>query len=94
MRYGLPSRMMGSGSLWRLATSLVNGPDSRVLTFANQGFSTLPADQNIEEEAHDSVSTRRYYPAYIGEIIENKYQIAGKLGYGLGSTIWLANRIQ
>ncbi|PSN61879.1 kinase-like protein [Corynespora cassiicola Philippines] len=33
----------------------------------------------------------RYYPLRIGEVLNTKYQILGKLGFGLGSTVWLAN---
>lgn len=32
----------------------------------------------------------RYYPARIGEIFKDRYQIVGKLGFGASSTVWLA----
>ncbi|KAI4118110.1 MAG: hypothetical protein LQ345_001767, partial [Seirophora villosa] len=71
--------------------NLLIDPKSQLISFKNSNFSILPSDQKIEEEAHDSVSKGRYYPVQIGEVIQQKYQILGKLGYGLGSTVWLAN---
>lgn len=32
----------------------------------------------------------RYYPARIGEIFKDRYQIVRKLGFGASSTVWLA----
>ncbi|KAJ5356372.1 CMGC protein kinase [Penicillium concentricum] len=37
-----------------------------------------------------SSKKRHYYPANIGEILRSKYQIVGKLGFGVTSTVWLA----
>lgn len=71
--------------------NLLIDPKSQLISFKNSNFSILPSDQKIEEEAHDSVSKGRYYPVQIGEVIQQKYQILGKLGFGLGSTVWLAN---
>ena len=65
-----------------------------LLRFSNSNFKVLPLDQRIEEEAHDSISKGRYYPVRIGDVVECKYQIVGKLGYGLGSTVWLANEFR
>ena len=69
-------------------------PDSQLVRFSNSNFKTLPSDQKIEEEAHDTVSKSRYYPVRIGDVIKDKYQVVGKLGYGLGSTVWLANEFR
>jgi serine/threonine-protein kinase SRPK3 len=53
-------------------------------------FETITASQKIEEEIHN-VSMKRYYPIRIGEVLNTKYQVVGKLGFGLGSTVCLAN---
>ena len=92
MRNGPPSRLMAS--LWQLAKGLVKEPDPEFFDFSNSNFKTLPADQEIEEEAHDAISKGRYYPVRIGDIVGNKYQIVGKLGFGVGSTVWLANEFR
>lgn len=81
-------------SFWHLAKGLLKGPGSQLVRFNNSNFRTLPSDQMIEEEAHDAISKSRYYPMRVGDIIENKYQVVGKLGYGLGSTVWLANEFR
>ncbi|OJD10766.1 CMGC/SRPK protein kinase [Emergomyces pasteurianus Ep9510] len=35
-----------------------------------------------------------YYPAQIGQVLADRYQIVGKLGYGVASTVWLGRDIQ
>jgi hypothetical protein len=32
----------------------------------------------------------RFYPARLGEVFQNRYQIMAKLGFGTSSTSWLA----
>ncbi|KAK0384662.1 hypothetical protein NLU13_8748 [Sarocladium strictum] len=44
----------------------------------------------LEEEKSSSYDPESYYPARIGEIIHNKYRLISKLGWGTGSTVWLA----
>lgn len=86
MLNALPSRSMAF--LWRLIKGLWKEPASQLIQFSNPNYELLPTDQKVEEEAHD---LSRYYPVRIGDTLENRYQIVGKLGYGLGSTVWLAN---
>jgi serine/threonine-protein kinase SRPK3 len=31
-----------------------------------------------------------YYLVRIGHIFQNRYQVVGKLGFGISSTLWLA----
>ena len=87
-----PSRLMAS--FWHLAKGLVKEPGSQLVPFSNSNFKILLSDQKIEEEAHDAISKGRYYLVRVGDIIKTKYQVLGKLGYGLGSTIWLANEFR
>ncbi|KAH8722359.1 kinase domain protein [Phaeosphaeriaceae sp. PMI808] len=74
---GLARRWMSKGSM-------------QPLHFPDANFEMIPASQKLEEEAHDPL-LERYYPLRIGEILNTKYQVVGKLGFGLGSTVWLAN---
>ena len=92
MRYAPPSRLLAS--FWHSVRTFVRKPDSQLYRFSNANFKTLPLDQKIEEEAYDTDSKLRYYPVQIGDVIEKRYQILGKLGYGVGSTVWLANEIR
>ena len=59
--------------------------------FSNPHFERIGAtSQLIEEENIPDYLAERYYPARIGELLESRYQIVGKLGYGITSTVWLA----
>jgi hypothetical protein len=53
----------------------------------------LPTDSLLEEDANPDYDPRRFFPARIGETIHRKYQIISKLGWGTGSTVWLAKDI-
>ncbi|CAG7916448.1 unnamed protein product [Penicillium olsonii] len=35
------------------------------------------------------LQTRKFYPVYIGEVFNHRYQVLGKLGYGSNATVWL-----
>ncbi|KAG6050775.1 hypothetical protein E4U33_000674 [Claviceps sp. LM78 group G4] len=60
------------------------------LAFPSEGFPLLPVDEKIEEELLPTYVASRYYPVKIGEIFHGRYQVVGKLGYGVTSTVWLA----
>ncbi|EER37654.1 serine/threonine protein kinase [Histoplasma capsulatum H143] len=59
------------------------------LTFPSSGFDLADASENIEEETLPTYKAEKYYPTRIGEIFNDRYQIVGKLGYGVTSTVWL-----
>ncbi|MCJ1397750.1 hypothetical protein MMC11_000946 [Xylographa trunciseda] len=44
----------------------------------------------IEEEKTPYYDPQRFYPTRLGEILDARYQVATKLGYGTSSTVWLA----
>ena len=89
MRFVAQSRsMVFFGSFSRLIRGYVTGPGSHIIEFNNPNYKLLPTDKRVDEEGHD---ISRYYPMRIGDTIENQYQIVGKLGFGVGSTVWLAN---
>lgn len=63
------------------------------LTFSKSNFKQIAPDAKLEEERiYDDVS--RYYPAHLGEILKNRYQIVGKLGFGVSSTVWFARDLR
>ncbi|KAL8880423.1 MAG: hypothetical protein Q9198_002161 [Flavoplaca austrocitrina] len=92
MRHVPSSRSIAS--FWHATKSSVRKPDSQLVHFTNSNFKISPLNQPIEEEAHDNLTKRRYYPVGTGDLIRGKYQVLGKLGYGLGSTVWLANELR
>jgi len=50
------------------------------------------SDDNDVEEL-DDYNVDGYHPAHIGEIIDSKYVILKKLGWGHFSTVWLAFKL-
>jgi hypothetical protein len=46
--------------------------------------------QPLEEEKTPYYDLNRFYPARLGEVLNGRYQIATKIGYGASSTVWLA----
>ncbi|KAG9891634.1 hypothetical protein KCU94_g14273, partial [Aureobasidium melanogenum] len=60
------------------------------LTFPNEGFVSISADAKIEEETLPAYNASHFYPVRIGEILRDRYQIVGKLGFGGTSAVWLA----
>ncbi|PKX99962.1 CMGC protein kinase [Aspergillus campestris IBT 28561] len=42
----------------------------------------------IEEESLPNYHPNKYYPVRLGEVLNNRYQILAKLGYGVTSTVW------
>lgn len=64
------------------------------LNFTNTNFVQLSAIEAIEEETIPGYVAGRYYPTRIGEILKDRYQIVGKLGFGASSTVWLARDME
>lgn len=62
---------------------------SRLNPILNTSSDLLSADTPLEEEGNSDYDPRRFYPARVRENIQ-KYQILWKLGWGTGSTVWLA----
>lgn len=60
------------------------------LNFTNPNFARLAANQRIEEETIPNYIASRYYPVRIGDVLRDRYQVVGKLGFGASSTVWLA----
>lgn len=60
------------------------------LHFSNRNFTRIPSTEKIEEELFPDYIASRYYPVLIGEVLRDRYQIVGKLGFGASSTVWLA----
>ncbi|PKY07214.1 protein kinase [Aspergillus campestris IBT 28561] len=60
------------------------------LDFSNPNFVRIPEYHKIEEETLPDYTASWYYPTQIGEVIQERYQVVGKLGFGSTSTAWLA----
>ena len=77
-------------SLFRWASRLTRWAPATPRTFPSHGCVVIPESLKIEEETLPDYVPGRYYPVRIGEVLASRYQIVGKLGYGMTSTVWLA----
>ncbi|KAJ5710110.1 hypothetical protein N7493_009702, partial [Penicillium malachiteum] len=50
----------------------------------------LPATHLVEEERIPNYNARHFYPVRLYEILNDRYQVAAKIGWGTSSTVWLA----
>lgn len=50
----------------------------------------LDGSNPVEEEQTPYYDPKRFYPARLGGVLNARYQLATKLGYGTSSTVWLA----
>lgn len=66
----------------------------RIFTPAAQSATILLADVPIEEERIFGYDPRRFLPVNPGDLLNNKYEIVTKLGWGTTSTVWLARDTQ
>ncbi|KAI5861451.1 serine threonine protein kinase, CMGC group [Durotheca rogersii] len=64
------------------------------LIFSNPNFTRIALGEKIEEEQFPDYVVSRYYPVCIGEVLRDRYQIVGKLGFGSSSTVWLARDLE
>lgn len=51
------------------------------------------SDEDGDVEEIDDYHVDGYHPAHVGEIIDSKYIILKKLGWGHFSTVWLAFKL-
>jgi hypothetical protein len=85
MRYGVVAPA--------LCRSLVQNQRLRV-QLCNTGLRKLSSlkssPRSFEEEQIRNYNPKDFYPAHIGDTLNGKYELLSKLGWGTGSTVWLA----
>lgn len=57
-------------------------------------FTTILAETPVDEETLPHYDPEQFYPVHIGELFKDRYQVAGKLGYGAYSTSWLCRDLR
>ncbi|KAI5464238.1 kinase-like protein [Mariannaea sp. PMI_226] len=62
--------------------------------FPSSGFEVIDPSQRLEEERLPFYKREDYYPMRIGEVLQDRYQVVAKLGYGTGSTLWLSRDLR
>ncbi|KAF3029615.1 hypothetical protein E8E12_000943, partial [Didymella heteroderae] len=63
-------------------------------TFPVDGFEKLSLQEKIEEEQIPNYKAERFYPVQLGEVLQSRYQVVAKLGFGTASTIWLCRDLE
>ena len=61
---------------------------------ASRSPKILPTDAPIEEERIPGYDPRRFLPVNPGDILNKRYRIVAKVGWGTTSTVWLAQDTQ
>ncbi|KAF4505746.1 hypothetical protein G6O67_007663 [Ophiocordyceps sinensis] len=61
--------------------------------FPSSGFETIDPSQRVEEERLRLYGSQDYYPMRIGQVVQGRYQVVAKLGYGTSSTVWLSRHL-
>lgn len=62
--------------------------------FPTSGFELLNSIEPFEEESLPDYLKERYYPVSLGEVLNSRYQVITKLGFGASSTVWLCHDLQ
>jgi hypothetical protein len=63
-------------------------------TFPIDGFEELSLQEKIEEEDLPAYRAEKFYPVRLGEVLNSRYQVVAKLGFGNSSTIWLCRDLE
>ena len=81
---------------WLRSTMATHMPTTRLQPrdFPTTGFDLIDPSQKVEEERLPCYDRDQYYPARIGQVIQGRYQIVAKLGYGVTSTVWLSRDLR
>jgi hypothetical protein len=66
-------------------------PLSQKVELPVSGFEAFEGGEPFEEEV---LSDRKYYPVALGQVVNDRYQIVSKLGWGVSSTVWLARDLR
>jgi hypothetical protein len=80
--------------MFKLAKSLFRRQPWPQLKFPTSGFEVVSDAVTFEEEQLEEFHRGVYCPVNIGDVFASKYQVVGKLGFGITSTVWLARDLQ
>lgn len=64
-------------------------PSLKPIEFPTTGFEIVSKDVILEEESLYDFEENTFFPVEIGDILDKKYQVLGKLGWGVTATVWL-----
>ncbi|WEW57593.1 serine/threonine kinase [Emydomyces testavorans] len=93
-RYQPPRRSRSTTVVHRRAMATLGAAPLNPRHFLASGFTELDPAIPIEEELLPNYIAEMYYPVHIGEVLNDRYQLVCKLGYGTTSTVWLARDLR
>ncbi|GAW19521.1 hypothetical protein ANO14919_090090 [Xylariales sp. No.14919] len=59
----------------------------------SQAPELVPSDVPVDEEIVPGYKPEHFYPANPGDVLDNRYKLKAKIGWGSSSTVWLAHDI-
>ncbi|KAK2594854.1 hypothetical protein QQS21_007442, partial [Conoideocrella luteorostrata] len=80
--FHMPFRPLVSSMLGRMKSSSVS--------HSIQVPETLPLDVPVDEENVPRYNPEAFYPANPGDVLDGRFELLAKLGWGTSSTVWLA----
>ncbi|EFW16404.1 hypothetical protein D8B26_005743 [Coccidioides posadasii str. Silveira] len=89
-----PRRSRNTTVVHRRAMATLGAAPLNPRHFPASGFTELDPAVPIEEELLPDYIAEMYYPVRIGEVLNDRYQVVCKLGYGTTSTVWLARDLR
>lgn len=54
---------------------------------------SISPDVLVDEEAVPGYDRRPFYPAHPGQVVDDRYELKAKIGWGSSSTVWLTEDI-
>lgn len=73
--------------LLKWGKSILQRAPSPPLRFLTTGFKVFAPSEILDKERFEEFKLGRYYLVNIGEVFDSKYQVIGKLGFGVTSTV-------
>lgn len=64
------------------------------LAFPSIPLKQISWQEKLEEDLLPDYVASRYYPVRLGQVLQDRYQTVGKLGFGTSSTVWLARDLK
>jgi hypothetical protein len=80
--------------MWKSTRSLFQRSPWPLITFPSGGFKVIEDSVAVEEEKRKGPWKGEYYPVVLGSVLDSRYQVVGKLGFGVSSTVWLARDLR
>ncbi|TGO22271.1 hypothetical protein BPAE_0175g00150 [Botrytis paeoniae] len=77
-------------SILKWARAATRRTPSPPLRFPTTRYELISDAQSLDEELLEEFKRGLYYLVNIGDVFLSKYQVVAKLGYGVTSTVWLA----